>query len=93
MVPGEASTTVAVLKDRIFRSGAPLPPGSHPPPFPFILEDVRPSVADQMGGLKVRGRRSRRGAQSSQGGRREGVWMKEREVLVGHAFAVEDGSD
>ena len=41
-VPGEASTTVAVLKDRIFRSGAPLPHGAHAPPFPFILEDVRP---------------------------------------------------
>eukprot|EP00955_Chlamydomonas_euryale_P051796 354962-Chlamydomonas_euryale.AAC.1 len=25
MVPGEASTQVAVLKDRIYRSGAPLP--------------------------------------------------------------------
>ena len=28
-VPGEASTTVAVLKDRIYRSGAPLPQVSH----------------------------------------------------------------
>ncbi|KAG1669386.1 hypothetical protein FOA52_004037 [Chlamydomonas sp. UWO 241] len=54
MVPGEASTHVAVLKDRIFRSGAPLPQNVHAPPFPFILEDVRPSL-DQgpMGGMSV----------------------------------------
>ncbi|GIL46865.1 hypothetical protein Vafri_3734 [Volvox africanus] len=42
-VPGEASTTVAVLKDRIYRSGvAELPPGVHPPPFPFVREEVVP---------------------------------------------------
>lgn len=47
-VPGEASTTVAVLKDRIYRSGtAPLPPGAHAPPFPFIREDVRPAPAPE----------------------------------------------
>jgi hypothetical protein len=48
-VPGEASTAVAVLKDRIYRSGGAaaaggVPAGMHAPPFPFILEDVRPQV-------------------------------------------------
>ncbi|KXZ53102.1 hypothetical protein GPECTOR_8g92 [Gonium pectorale] len=44
-VPGEASTTVAVLKDRIYRSGvAELPQGVHPPPFPFVREEVVPSA-------------------------------------------------
>eukprot|EP00798_Chlamydomonas_sp_ICE-L_P017883 gene17883-24274_t len=42
-VPGEASTTVAVLRDRIYRSGSQLPTAvTHAPPFPFILEDVQP---------------------------------------------------
>lgn len=44
LVPGEASTTVAVLKDRIYRSGAELPATMHVPPFPFIKEDVVPSA-------------------------------------------------
>ncbi|MEW5306110.1 MAG: hypothetical protein WDW36_008602 [Sanguina aurantia] len=40
-VPGEASTAVAVLKDRIFRSAAvDLPTNMFPPPFPFIQEEV-----------------------------------------------------
>ncbi|EFJ51095.1 hypothetical protein VOLCADRAFT_120559 [Volvox carteri f. nagariensis] len=44
-VPGEASTTVAVLKDRIYRSGvAELPHGVHPPPFPFVREEVVPAA-------------------------------------------------
>ncbi|GLC43098.1 hypothetical protein PLESTF_001202800 [Pleodorina starrii] len=44
-VPGEASTTVAVLKDRIYRSGvAELPHGVHPPPFPFVREELVPAV-------------------------------------------------
>ncbi|KAF8071322.1 SEC31B [Scenedesmus sp. PABB004] len=45
MVPGEASTSVAVLRDRIFRSGAPsLPADAAAPPFPFQAEDIRPAV-------------------------------------------------
>ncbi|GFR43886.1 hypothetical protein Agub_g5015 [Astrephomene gubernaculifera] len=44
-VPGEASTTVAVLKDRIYRSGvAQLPAGVHPPPFPFVREELVPAA-------------------------------------------------
>lgn len=44
-VPGEASTTVAVLKDRIYRSGAGnLPNNMHAPPFPFIREEVHSTV-------------------------------------------------
>lgn len=40
-VPGEASTAVAVLKDRIFRSAAAdIPAGMIVPPFPFIQEEV-----------------------------------------------------
>jgi len=43
MVPGEASTSVAVLKDRIYRSGAQgIPADIAAPPFPFQLEDIRP---------------------------------------------------
>lgn len=54
-VPGEASTTVAVLKDRIYRSGAAsVPQGAHPPPFPFIREEVRPAA--RMDPPKVRRR-------------------------------------
>ncbi|KAI8473947.1 MAG: hypothetical protein J3K34DRAFT_161809 [Monoraphidium minutum] len=45
MVPGEASTGVAVLRDRIYRSGAPGAADAPAPPFPFQLEDVRPSAA------------------------------------------------
>ncbi|GFH08887.1 WD_REPEATS_REGION domain-containing protein, partial [Haematococcus lacustris] len=55
-VPGEASTAVAVLKDRIYRSGTAASTGvvaqgnagsyrGHPPPFPFIQEEVRPAAA------------------------------------------------
>lgn len=44
MVPGEASTSVAVLKDRIYRSGTSTLPENVPaPPFPFQSEDIRPS--------------------------------------------------
>ncbi|PNH06272.1 Protein transport protein Sec31A [Tetrabaena socialis] len=47
-VPGEASTTVAVLKDRIYRSGvAELPPGMHPPPFPFVRDELVPAAEAQ----------------------------------------------
>ncbi|EFN56942.1 hypothetical protein CHLNCDRAFT_143487 [Chlorella variabilis] len=43
MIPGEPSTGVAVLKERIYSSAAgsdQLPPGTVPPPFPFSGEDV-----------------------------------------------------
>ncbi len=41
LVPGEATSATAELRDRICRSGAPgLPPGAGPPPFPFIAEEV-----------------------------------------------------
>eukprot|EP00775_Hariotina_reticulata_P008692 gene8692-8873_t len=44
MVPGEASTSVAVLKDRIYRSGASsVPSDIAAPPFPFQLEDIKAS--------------------------------------------------
>ncbi|KAG2498995.1 hypothetical protein HYH03_003181 [Edaphochlamys debaryana] len=47
-VPGEASTTVAVLKDRIYRSGvAELPPGVHPPPFPFVRDELVPTADEK----------------------------------------------
>jgi len=42
-VPGETFPTVATLKDRIYRSGAAIPPGTLPPPFPFVQQDVRPA--------------------------------------------------
>ena len=43
-VPGEACTTVAILKDRIYRSGGRdvTSANMHAPPFPFIREDVQP---------------------------------------------------
>ncbi|KAK9829183.1 hypothetical protein WJX72_004364 [[Myrmecia] bisecta] len=44
MVPGEASATNAILRDRIYRSSGPdIPPNISPPPFPFIGEDVQPA--------------------------------------------------
>ena len=47
LVPGEASADTAVLRDRIFRSGAPGVTDAAPaPPFPFISEEV-PVLAQQ----------------------------------------------
>lgn len=47
LVPGEASADTAVLRDRIFRSGAPGVAAAAPaPPFPFISEEV-PVLAQQ----------------------------------------------
>lgn len=41
MLPGEVSTATAVLKDRLYRSGAPdLPATAHAPHFPFEAEEV-----------------------------------------------------
>ena len=41
LVPGEASAETAVLRDRIFRSGAPGVAAAAPaPPFPFISEEA-----------------------------------------------------
>ena len=41
LVPGEATAETAVLRDRIYRSGAPGVAEAAPqPPFPFISEDV-----------------------------------------------------
>jgi hypothetical protein len=46
LVPGEATEETAVLRDRIYRSGAPgVSEGTPQPPFPFICEDVRVSAA------------------------------------------------
>lgn len=44
MVPGEASSVVAILKDRVYRSGASSL-AAQPPPFPFIREEVHASAA------------------------------------------------
>ncbi len=41
LIPGEATADVAVLRDRIYRSGAPgVSEAAAPPPFPFIAEEV-----------------------------------------------------
>jgi hypothetical protein len=41
LVPGEATAETAVLRDRIYRCGAPGVAEAAPqPPFPFISEDV-----------------------------------------------------
>ena len=42
-LPGDAAPTVAILRDRIYRSGVALPPGTQPAPFPFMPEAVRPA--------------------------------------------------
>ena len=49
LVPGDVAPDVAVLKDRIHRSGAPDVAASPEPMFPFIAEDVAvdPSSAQQ----------------------------------------------
>lgn len=45
LVPGEASSTVAILRDRIYRSGTSGLPGHvNPPPFPFVMEEVHPAA-------------------------------------------------
>ncbi len=41
LIPGEATADVAVLRDRIYRSGAPgVSEAAAAPPFPFIAEEV-----------------------------------------------------
>mmetsp|Transcript_24380 Transcript_24380/g.43410 ORF Transcript_24380/g.43410 Transcript_24380/m.43410 type:complete len:1160 (-) Transcript_24380:43-3522(-) len=46
MVPGEACTATAILKDRIYRSGAPdVPATSAIPPFPYETYELRPDAA------------------------------------------------
>lgn len=60
MVPGEACTATAILKDRIFRSGAPdVPATSAIPPFPYETYEVRSEpaaapAADAAGGETAR---------------------------------------
>ena len=49
LVPGDVAPDIAVLKDRIHRSGAPDVAASPEPMFPFIAEDVPvdPSAVQQ----------------------------------------------
>ena len=49
LVPGDVAPDIAVLKDRIHRSGAPDVYTSPEPMFPFIAEDVAvdPTAAQQ----------------------------------------------
>lgn len=45
LIPGEATADVAVLRDRIYRSGAPgVSEAAAPPPFPYIAEDLPVAV-------------------------------------------------
>lgn len=46
LIPGEATADVAVLRDRIYRSGAPgVSDVTAAPPFPFIAQDVPVAAA------------------------------------------------
>ncbi|PRW34057.1 transport SEC31-like protein B isoform A [Chlorella sorokiniana] len=52
MIPGEPSTGVAVLKERLYRAAAgsdQVPPGMPQPAFPFTAEDVTSSPYEQQG--------------------------------------------